>query len=216
MNKIVLDVDQRSSRGKGPARRLRAAGKVPAVVYGRKIDPVPVTVDEREFTKAMELAGKNPLFELKIKDNGNTTDRVALLKERQVNPLDGQLVHLDFIEIALDKPIEVSIPLHYKGKPRGVELGGIFRPTARHLLVACLPGVIPESITIDISMLKIGEVIQVAQAPLPEGVTALDPATQALATVLAPKKGMELTEEEAAEAAAEASAAEAEGESSEG
>lgn len=207
MNKIVLDVSQRSTRGKGPARRLRASGKIPAVVYGKKIDPVSVTVDEREFTQAVEQAGKNPLFELKIKDDGNVTDRVALLKDRQVSPLDGQLVHLDFMEISMDQPIEVPIPLHFTGKARGVELGGTFRPTARYLRVSCLPTDIPASISIDVTALKIGDVIQVSQAPLPTGVTALDPEKRPLATVLAPKKGIELEEEEA-----EAEAAAAEGE----
>lgn len=213
MKKIVLSVDQRSTRGKGPARRLRAAGKIPAVVYGNKVDSVPVTVDERDFVKAVEQAGKNPLFELKVKHNRKVTPRVALLKERQVNPLDGKLVHLDFMEIAMDQPIDVPIPLHFSGKPRGVELGGTFRPTARYLHVSCLPTDIPESISIDISALKIGDVIQVSEAPLPKGVTAIDPQTQPLATVLAPKRGVELGEEEEAEAAAEGEQApEAEGE----
>jgi large subunit ribosomal protein L25 len=182
------------------------------VVYGKKIDPVSVTVDERDFTKAMEQAGKNPLFELKIKDGGNVTDRVALLKDRQVNPLDGELVHLDFMEIALDKPIEVPIPLHFTGKARGVEMGGTFRPTARYLNVSCLPADIPDFISIDIARLKIGDVIQVGEAPLPTGVTALDPENYPLATVLAPKKGAELEEEEEAEAAAAEGEEAAEGE----
>ena len=215
MTKIPLNVDQRSTRGKGPARRLRALGKIPAIVYGKKIDPVSVTVDERDFLKVMEQAGKNPLFALKIKDNGNTTDRVALVKDRQVNPLDGKLVHLDFMEIPLDQPIEFSVPLDFTGKPRGVEVGGVFRPTERYLQVSCLPTDIPESLSVDVSMLSIGDTIQVAQVALPAGVTALDPETHTLATVLAPKKGGELTEEEEAEAAAAAEAEQAAGEDAE-
>lgn len=221
MKRIALIVHQRSTKGKGPARRLRAAGKIPAVVYGKKIDPVPVTVDAHEFTKAMEQAGKNPLFELKIKDNGKQTERIALLKERQINPMDGQPVHLDFMEIAMDRTIDIAVPLQFTGKPRGVEMGGIFRATTRYIQVACLPTNIPEMISVDVSRLKIADVVQVGQISLPEGVTAIDPETKPLATVLSPKKGALLPEEEEAaaegeEVPAEAAEGEAKPEGSEG
>jgi len=207
MKKISLAANQRRETGKGPARRLRAAGKVPAVFYGKKSEPVKLAVDVHEFKTRFDQAGSNPLFDLEIKDDGGGVTRTAILKERQVNPMDGRLIHLDFIEVFMDQAIEVTVPLEFTGKPVGVEVGGLFQATARDLRLSCMPDAIPNVIEVEVSGLEIGNSIHVGDIKLPQDVEVLQDAGLALATVLAPKAVEEevvVTEEEEAAAAAEA------------
>ena len=189
MNKISLSVEQRIETGKGPARLLRMTGKVPAVLYGRKTEPRKLSVDVREFRKAMEEGGRNPLLDLKVTENGKIiATRVAVLKERQMRPVDGGLVHLDFLEVLMDEPIEVTVPLEFEGKPAGLDKGGLFQPTTRELRVICLPDDIPNSVTVDISGLDIGDSLHIGDITLPNGVTAAQDAGVALASMAAPMK----------------------------
>lgn len=204
MNRIVLNAETRSETGKGPARRLRAAGKAPAVFYGKKTEPMKLAVDIHEFKKALDQAGSNPIFDLQVKETGGTTSKSAILKERQIVPLDGSLVHLDFLQVYMDEAIEVTVPIEFVGKPIGVDKGGVFQEVARDLRVSCLPSDIPNIITVDVSTADVGHSIHVGDIPLPPGVTALQEEGVALATVLAPKAEEEgVTEEETAEPAAE-------------
>jgi large subunit ribosomal protein L25 len=189
MNKISLSVEQRVETGKGPARRLRVTGKVPAVLYGRKTEPRKLSVDVREFRKAMEQGGRNPLLDLKVTEDGKVVaTRVAVLKERQTRPVDGSLVHLDFLEILMDEPIEVTVAIEFEGKPVGIDKGGLFQPVTRELRVMCLPDDIPSSITVDISGLDIGDSVHIGQITLPKGVSAVQDAGVSLASVAAPMK----------------------------
>ncbi len=189
MNKISLSVEQRVETGKGPARRLRETGKIPAVLYGKKTEPRKLSVDVREFRIAMEQGGRNPLLDLKVTENGKVVaTRVAVLKERQMRPVDGGLVHLDFLEVLMDEPIEVTVPLEFEGKPVGIDKGGLFQPSTRELRVMCLPVDIPAAITIDVSGLDIGDSIHIGQITLPKGVTSVQDAEVALASVVAPMK----------------------------
>jgi large subunit ribosomal protein L25 len=200
MNKISLSVEQRAETGKGPARRLRMTGKVPAVLYGKKTEPRKLSVDVREFRKAMEEGGRNPLLDLKVTENGKVVaTRVAVLKERQMRPVDGSLVHLDFLEILMDEPIEVTVAIEFQGKPVGLDKGGLFQPTTRELRVMCLPDDIPSSITVDISGLDIGDSVHIGEITLPKGVSAVQDAGVSLASVAAPMKE-EVPVEEAAPA----------------
>ncbi len=200
MNKISLSVEQRVETGKGPARRLRVTGKVPAVLYGKKTEPRKLSVDVREFRKAMEEGGRNPLLDLKVTENGKVVaTRVAVLKERQMRPVDGSLVHLDFLEILMDEPIEVTVAIEFQGKPAGLDKGGLFQPTTRELRVMCLPDDIPSSITVDISGLDIGDSVHIGEITLPKGVSAVQDAGVSLASVAAPMKE-EVPVEEAAPA----------------
>ena len=200
MNKISLSVEQRVETGKGPARRLRVTGRVPAVLYGKKTEPRKLSVDVREFRKAMEEGGRNPLLDLKVTENGEiVATRVAVLKERQMRPVDGSLVHLDFHEVLMDEPIEVTVPIEFEGKPVGIDKGGLFQPVTRELRVMCLPDDIPSSITVDVSGLDIGDSVHIGAITLPKGVTAVQDAGISLASVATPMKE-EVPAEEAAPA----------------
>ncbi len=185
MNRITVAVDQRDETGKGPARRLRAAGQIPAIFYGRKTDPIKLALNAHEFRKLLEQGGSNPLFDLRIDE---TTTRSALLKERQVNPTDGKILHLDFHEVLMDEVVEVTVPVEFEGKPIGVEKGGDFLIVMREIRVSCLPGNIPAKIVVDVTTLELGHSIHVGEITLPEGVTPDMEAGIALASVTAPKK----------------------------
>ncbi|MEW6531534.1 MAG: 50S ribosomal protein L25 [Thermodesulfobacteriota bacterium] len=186
MNKIALDADKRSETGKGPARRLRAAGKIPAVFYGSKTEPIHLAVDRREFKKSMDQAGANVLFDLKIKDAGKGSIRTAILKERQTKPADGAIVHLDFVEIFKDVAIEVTVPLEFVGKSKGIEKGGLLEIAARQVLVSCLPGDIPATIQVDVSEVDLGHTLHVGDIVLPRGVELRQDPALAVATVVTP------------------------------
>jgi large subunit ribosomal protein L25 len=199
MNKISLSVEQRVDTGKGPARRLRATGQVPAVLYGKKTEPRKLSVDAREFRKAMEEGGRNPLLDLKVTENGKVVaSRVAVLKERQMRPVDGSLIHLDFHEVLMDEPIEVTVAIEFEGKPVGIDKGGLFQPSTRELRVTCLPDDIPSSIIVDVSGLDIGDSVHVGAITLPTGVSAVQDASLSLASVTAPMKEEAPVEEAAA------------------
>lgn len=198
MNNVRLSVEERNESGKGPSRRLRARGRVPAIVYGHKTKPTSISVDVREFNSALEEAGRNALFDLRVVGIGGTTAaRTAVLKERQVRPVDGSLVHLDFLEILMTELIEVTVPIEFEGEPVGVDKGGLFQAATRELRVSCLPRNIPSVIKVDIAGLDLGNSLHVGDIGLPEGVSLAQDATVALASVVAP------TKEEAPEAAPE-------------
>jgi large subunit ribosomal protein L25 len=194
MSKITLTADKREETGKGPARRLRAAGKVPAIFYGKKTEPIKIALDNHDFRKAVEQAGTNPLFDLQISEEGKVSTRRALLKDRQTRPWDGTLVHLDFLEVFMDETIQVTVPLEFEGKPLGLDKGGLLAVASRELAISCLPDDIPDVIKVDVSGLDIGNSLHVSDLTLPKGVSALGDPGVALATLASPKK----EEEEAA------------------
>jgi large subunit ribosomal protein L25 len=207
MSTVSLDVFVRNERGKGPARRLRAQGMAPAVFYGEKASPIALAVNEREFRKAVEKGGSNALFDLQIKSNGETTNRMAILKDRHIRPVDAAIIHLDFYEIFMDVEIQVSIPIELTGKPVGVEDGGMLQSNTRELYISCLPRAVPDNVVVDVSHLSIGDTLHVTDLDIPEGVTVLTDESISVATVLSPR-----VEEEEPEEGEEAEGEEGEGE----
>lgn len=200
MNKVTLNVAQRFETGKGPAGRLRSAGKAPAIYYGKKTEPMNLIVNIHEFQRAVEKSGSNPLFDLRVSaDGGAELTLLALLKERQIRPVNGSLVHLDFVQVFMDVPIEVDVPIEFTGKPLGLEHGGMFQIVIRDIRVLCLPGEIPDQIVVDVSHLERGHSIHVGEVTLPAGAKPAMDLGIALATVVAPKKDEAVDEAEVAE-----------------
>jgi large subunit ribosomal protein L25 len=201
MNKVLIEVEKRTETGKGPARRLRAVGKIPATLYGRKSQPISLSLNEHEFRKIYERAGSTSLFDLQITEDGGVSTRSALIKERQIRAFDGTILHLDFQEILMDEAIEMAIPVEFEGKPIGLDKGGDFLITLREIRVSCLPGNIPGAIVVDVAGLDLGHSIHVGEITLPEGVSAVTEAGVALASVTTPRKEEEAEqpEEEKAE-----------------
>ncbi|MGD9104839.1 MAG: 50S ribosomal protein L25, partial [Desulfobacterales bacterium] len=170
MEQINLEAQVRKTTGNGPARTLRRAGRIPAILYGPKTDPVMLSIDSKEFEKILRTSTiGSVLLKLQIK-NGQTGSRSAMVKELQTHPVTGQFLHIDFYEVDLTRKINAMIPVTVTGKSQGVEDGGILQIVRREIEVFCLPTAIPESIEVDISELEIGGSIHVNEITLPSDV----------------------------------------------
>jgi len=162
----TLKAETRHGRGKNEARRLRAAGKIPAVVYGtEKNKALEIAVDPRTLLRILHSeSGVNTLIGLE--GAGLATGGKVLVKEYQLDPIDHKLLHADFYAVAMDKAIEVTVPIVIKGEPKGVkQQGGVVDFVNREIEVECLPGDIPEHIDVDISELMLHQGIRVRDLP---------------------------------------------------
>lgn len=153
---ITVTAEVRSSRGKNEAHRTRAAGKIPAVVYGAYQDPVSIAVNPREITKIIRSnTGYNTIFTLAV-EGGESTP--VMVVDQQVDPVRGSLLHADFKRVDLTKRIRVSVPVHTAGEPAGVKVqGGLLEVISRAVEIECLPDEIPESFVVNVSELMIGQ-----------------------------------------------------------
>jgi large subunit ribosomal protein L25 len=201
----TLDVIKREGRGKNEARRLRAAGRVPAVVYGqRKGDQlpegVPVAVDPKAVLHILHSeTGANTLITLKL----DGSESRVMVKEYQLDPVTHQLLHADFYQLAMDRAITVTVPIVIKGEPKGVKLqGGMLDFVTRELQVQCLPTDIPDKVEIDVSELMLHQAIRLRELPENPKWKALNDGETMLVHVVMPK-----AEEAAAPAEGEAAAA---------
>jgi large subunit ribosomal protein L25 len=162
----TLKAEQRAGRGKNEARRLRASGKIPAVVYGTEKDKaLEIAVDPRTLLRILHSeSGVNTLIGLE--GAGLAAGGKVLVKEYQLDPIDHKLLHADFYAVAMDKALEVTVPIVIKGEPKGVkQQGGVVDFVNREIEVECLPGDIPEHIDVDISELMLHQGIRVRDLP---------------------------------------------------
>jgi large subunit ribosomal protein L25 len=187
----VLSAELRSGTGKGVNRKLRAGGRIPGVVYGKKREPQAIELDPTALEKLLRGsgAGLNTLIDLSV---GGRTDTV-LVKELQRHPVLGAFWHVDFYQVDLARKITVAVPIHFIGKARGVEFGGILDHPLRELEVECLPRAIPEFVEVDVSNLEIGQAIHVSEIVLPEGVEVKTDPMLPVASVVLPAAEVEAT-----------------------
>ncbi len=191
-----LTIKKREATGKQAAKHFRRQGLVPAVLYGGGA-PQALTVDYREVVKVIQgREGSTTLLNLKFEDGGGTA-RTAIIRDMQYDPVSEKVIHVDLQEVRMDKAITVGVPIFSTGEAEGVkEQSGILEMILREVQVSCLPGLIPEKITVDVSALMIGDVLTVANLAPPEGVRILNDPGQAVVTVSPP-----MAEEVAAPAA---------------
>ena len=180
---IPLGGTRRENLGKGGARKARAAGRIPAVLYGHGQEPVPVTIQAREFDLALRgHRGGNPIVNLAV-GGGEYT---ALIRAVQYDPLTHDVLHLVFQHISLTETIEVKVAVHLTGLPIGVkDGGGILETILRDIEVRCLPTAIPAAIEVDVSHLNIGDSVHVREVTVPN-VTILNDGAETIATVVPP------------------------------
>ena len=181
----ALSIEKREGSGKEVAKRLRRVGRVPAVLYGGSA-PVNITVNPKDIFRLIHgHEGGTQLVQVTF--NGSSDKRMAIIRDMQLDPVSEDLVHVDLQEVAMDKPIQVTVPLRHVGDAIGVrETKGILEMILREVQVSCLPGQIPEALIADVSNLEIGDVFIVSQLPVPEGVRVLTDGSQAVATVAPP------------------------------
>lgn len=193
MQKQSLDIQTRTETGKGPARRLRAEGKIPAVVYGLG-SSTSITVDRKELTRILNSgASQATLFMLKF--DGAGPEKLAIIRDFTTDPVKSKLTHADFQEISADKTIQVTIPVMLAaGDPAGVKLGGILSHPTREVHIECLPNDIPGHIEVDASGLQIGGSIHLGAVAMPSGVKVLSDLDLVVASIAAPVSQEKLDE----------------------
>lgn len=194
----TLNLRTRNDSGKGVARKLRRAGRVPGVIYGGGAGPLLVSVEAREaLTLFQAISVENTILQLMV-DEGESER--ALVREVQVHPCRTELLHVDFLRVQRGVAIEVHVPIHITGVPEGVRQGGVLDQVIHDIVVKCLPSKIPPAIDLDVSELGPGEVVRIGDLDLPEGVASLsDPALAVCAVVTAKEEEVEDEEEEGAE-----------------
>ena len=206
METFKIEGQVREGRGKGPARRTRLTGMVPAVLYGGKRDAISLTVDAKQVARILRSeTGHNTIFTVTVADGG---DEKAMVRDWQVDPISGKLLHVDLFRIAMDVRMRFMVPVHTFGEPQGVKLqGGVFETVTREVEVECLPGDIPEEFRVDVTEMMIGKQLRAADLPFdPAKIKLVTDPVRVIAHVVVLKK----EEEPAADAAVTADAAPAE------
>jgi len=180
---ITVAAEVRTSRGKNEARRTRRAGNIPAVVYGAFQEPVSVALDPKEINKIIRSkTGFNTIFNLSIA-GGQTTP--VMVVDQQVDPIKGNLLHADLKRIDLSKRIRVTVPVHTTGEPQGVKVqGGLLEIVTRSIEIECLPDEIPESYTVDVSSLMIGQSKRASDVALAGSIKLMSSAESVIAHVV--------------------------------
>jgi len=199
---LEIQANVRAVGAKTQARRLRRMGKIPAILYGPKTQPVPLELDKKDFSARVAMLGGSHLVRLKSPAPA-LADKVALVKEMQFHPISSDVIHADLYEVDLAAKITVQVPLRFIGKAVGVTRGGILQPIVREVEVECLPLDIPSSFNVDVSALDIGDSIHVEEIQTPEGVSLILESNFAVVTVATPT----VEEAPAAEAPVEGEAA---------
>jgi large subunit ribosomal protein L25 len=191
--KFDLAVNVRENSGKGAARQLRRNGKVPGVLYGQG-ECLLLTIDPEPLVKILKSqAGSTALISLAITGAKSKPKRTALLRDFQVDPVDGHVLHADLFEISMEKPIRIKVPVHViGGTPAGVKEGGILHHNMRELHVECLPAALPDYIEVDASPLAIGQGIHLKEIVKKEGLRYLDDPEQMVVSVAVPMSDAKL------------------------
>jgi large subunit ribosomal protein L25 len=214
----ILKAEQRSATGKGAARKLRASGRVPGILYGHAMDPVLLHVSGQDLLHLFHQSGSSVLIDLQV----DGTSHLAIPREIQRDHIHGRYVHIDLLAVRRDEKITLAVEVRETGEARGVKEGGVIEHHLRDVEVECLPMAVPEFIEIDVTPLGIGDMLRVRDIVSPVGVEILTDPDTALISVITPaalRVEADLTlpgeeapaaEEEAEEEAPEAEAAPAE------
>ncbi|MDX2481585.1 MAG: 50S ribosomal protein L25 [Desulfuromusa sp.] len=196
MAQVELNVEIREKSGKGVARKLRAAGKLPAVVYGKALEPSTIIVDPKELQQAMSgEAGLNTL--LKLNGVSELAGKVFILKNTDIHPIKRTMISADFQAINLKEKSVFLVPINIVGTAVGQKEGGTLQLVRNELEVLCLPTEVPQEIDIDVTALEIGDTIHIEEVVVPEGVELVHDVNFTVITLSAVKIEVEVTEEEA-------------------
>lgn len=206
-NQASLKAARRTATGRNAVKNVKAAGAVPAILYGSGVDPTPLQVERRAIDGLLAHAvGENILVNLEIEDAGKSANRLALINEVQHHPVDRSVLHIDFQAVSMNEMLAAEIVIEPVGEANGVKnFGGLLEQSLRSVEVECLPKDLPEIIRVDVSALNLGDSLHVADLPALPGVKYLADADVTVFLVSEPK-----TTEEAAPVAAEAAATEPE------
>ncbi len=185
METVELACETRATRPKSVRHELRRNARIPAVLYGPRTRPTPVSIDAAQLKARVAAAAKQRIIRLKSA-SPEIDGKHVIFREIQRGPISGEIVHADLYEVDLEKRIRIAVPLRFVGKAEGIALGGILQPLMRAVEVECLPLEIPEAIEVDVTALGIHDVIHVSAVTFPENTKAIYDADYAVVSVLPP------------------------------
>jgi large subunit ribosomal protein L25 len=182
-----IKVTSRRDLGKGAARALRRSGKIPGILYGQK-ESLPLTIAPDEIRQILHSeSGANALLNLHVSGGDGGATRTAMLRDYQLDPVTGAILHADLFEVAMDKPVRVRVPVAItEGTPVGVAEGGVLQHNTRFLHIQCLPAEIPSAIKVDPTSLRINQGIHVKEIAVSRGIRILDDPEMMVVSVIAP------------------------------
>jgi large subunit ribosomal protein L25 len=193
-SQVTLRAETGRATGSRESRRLRRTGQVPAIVYGKSLDPINVSVDAHDLHMALHTeAGANALINLEIEGQDQV---LALARVIERHPFRNEYRHIDFVTVSLDETVHAEVVIHFLGTPVGVEEGGVFSPSKTHVVVETLVTSIPSGIELDISGVALGDALRIADLPELEGVTYTEDPETVLMSVTAPAAEIEEEPEE--------------------
>ena len=198
---LIIPAESRDSRGKNEARRLRAKGSVPAVVYGGPAGPAAVAVSPKELTKVLNSkTGHNTIFNINVAGGENTP---VMIVDWQYDPIKDTLLHADLKRIDLTQRITVKVPVVTEGDPKGVKLqGGIHEVVTREIEIECLPNDIPEQFTVNVADLMVGQSVRAGDLPMGGSIRLISPPDAVISHVVSLKAEEATTAETGGAAAA--------------
>lgn len=170
MEKVELKGEIRVPGKKGASRKLRAAGKIPVVCYGRGLEVISASIEPADLTRVLSTAyGPNIVFDFVVTQDGKEVRREVMLKSVQREPVSRRIIHVDIYAVEADRKVNVRVPLRLEGKAVGVGLGGKLRSAARDVVVSCLPKDIPTQVVCDVTPLNLRDRVQISAVPRPAG-----------------------------------------------
>lgn len=188
MARSTLKVKKRVRLGKTGSNQVRKEGKIPAVIYGKGEESIPLIIDPVELKESLDTtSGRNTLLDIEIESDGKKINRLSLLKDIQIDYLTQKPIHLDFQVISTQEKIAVNIPIKLTGRAQGIKEGGILEQNIRDINIECLPENIPDFIEFDISELQLGGVVHIRDIELPEGIETLVSPDSLVASVQTPR-----------------------------
>ncbi len=197
VDNVTLNASARTTSGKGAAKSLRRQGRVPAIVYGRGMENLSLTVPAKELTGILlDEVASHSLINLNIEGEGGAATKVVIVKDYQVDPVKRHLLHADFYEVDMKRTIQTEVPLVLVGKAKGLEKGGNLEQIRHDVVVSALPAKLPSQIEADVSGLDVGDSIHIEDLAAPEGVEFVYDVNFTLVTVVAPKGAKSEGEEE--------------------
>ena len=194
MANTLLNAEVRNDASKGQRKDLRKKGYIPGVLYGESREPIGITLAQKELEQVLHQRGGKGLLTLKINDDKKVTETPVMVKEVQTHPVKGVVIHIDLHQVNLRQRLEVEVPVQLTGDAEGVKEGGMLQQHMRTITLKCLPTDIPESISYDISQLKIGDQLTVSQLIIPNSSEMISDPEQMVANIIPPR----IEEEEAA------------------
>ena len=209
----VIKAAVRNEKGKGSVRKLRSKKIIPAVLYGHKVDPVMLAIENSEIVKAFKTGDDTTLIKVQIDNQGKTDEKLVMIRETQRHPVKNNVLHLDLFAVNVKEKIHAPVHIRITGESPGVKLGGILRQIVREIEVRALPTEIPQHFEVDISNLEIGDSLQVSDLNPPDNVQILVDESAPILSIMPPTVIKEDEPEEGEEgevAAAEGDAPDAE------